>query len=150
MPIVTKKSDLFRDELAGGAVPDAGKVKSRLYSAHGTVTNAADDLNGSAYKLIDLPSNAIMDTSTQFEVSADGFADIRIGTRDDVDALVSQTKITENVITPFAFGDTNHGKALWEALGMAEDPGGFIALYKHAIADATGAGSMKFRISWHA
>mgnify|MGYP007077412934 CR=1 FL=1 len=150
MPIVTKKSDLFRDEQAGGEVLDAAKTKGRMFTAHGTATNAADDLSGSKYHLIDLPSGAILDDRTAFDVEATGFAAIRIGTKDDVDALVSQTKATENIVTPLAFGDANHGKALWEILGMAEDPGGFIGLYQHAIANATGAGTMLFRISWNA
>jgi len=49
---------------------------------------------------------------------------------------------------PIAQGDANHGLRLWEVLGLAASPGGNIALYAHAEANATGAGSMPFRIAY--
>ena len=69
---------------------------------------------------------------------------------DDVDALVSVLKSAGNTVSPIAFGDANHGKALWEVVGLAADPGGVISIYAHAIANATGAGSMPFRIEYFA
>lgn len=51
-------------------------------------------------------------------------------------------------VAPIANGDANHGKRLWEVLGLASDPGGMIALWKHAAANATGAGSMPFAIHY--
>ena len=71
-----------------------------------------------------------------------------IGTKTDTTALIDQTRATEDVVQPIAIGDASHAKRLWEVLGMAEDPGGSIALFAHAAAGATGAGSMPFRISY--
>lgn len=148
MPIVKVKSDVFRDQLAGGAVPDAARTNGRIQHIIGTATNAADDLSGSSYHLCDVPSGAILHEDTFFDVQNTGFAAIRIGTRSDVDALVAVLKSAGNEVLPVARGDANHGRALWQHLGLAEDPGGFIGLYQHAIANATGAGSMPFRISF--
>lgn len=148
MPITTNKSDLFRDEIAGGRIVDNKRVRGRTYTAVGAVTNASDDLNGSTFLLARIPSHAILKTGTRFIVTNWGFAAVRIGTKDDVDALVSQTQATENVIDPITDGDANHAKELWEVLGLASDPGGDIAIYAHAIADATGAGSMQFQIDY--
>ncbi|GGH36341.1 hypothetical protein SAMN05444007_108251 [Cribrihabitans marinus] len=149
MAIVEGKSDLIHDYLDDASVaPDPVQARGRLIVATGTVTNAADDSNTSMYHLVDLPSDCILQPGTFFDVENDGFAQIVIGTRSDSDALIDQTKATENTITPIANGDANHGKRLWEVLGLAEDPGGMIALWKHAEADATGAGNMPFAIHY--
>lgn len=146
MAVVNETSDLFRDAHAMEVSPDPLKLKGRLMVATGTVTNEDTDSNTSMYKLIELPSDCYLHEDTFFDVENDGFAQIVIGTRTDTDALVDQTKVTENIVQPIAIGDANHGKELWEILGMAEDPGGFIQLFKHAEADAAAAGSMLFRI----
>jgi len=148
MAIENILSDLYRDQLAGGQVPDAAKTKGRLYTATGTVSNAAAALATSTYKLVEVPSSAIPDIRTQFDVTSWGFVQIEIGTRTDPTALVNQLKAAGNTVTPFAFADANHGKAWWEVLGLASDPGGHIGIYAHALANATGAGSMKFSLGW--
>lgn len=142
MPIVEKKSDLF------GVDNDPAKARGRNICATFAVTNAADDLSGSTYLLCKLPSEAILDSRTAFLVTSWGFAQINIGTRTDIDAVVTQTKATGNVVTPIAFGDAKHGVPLWQALGLAADPGGEIGLYAHASANATGAGSMKGEVHY--
>ena len=98
--------------------------------------------------LADIPSNAIVHEDTFFDVASWGFAQVVIGVEGDTDALVDQAKATENIVTPIAVGDANHGKELWEVLGMAADPKGNIRLIASAEADATGAGSMPFRIAY--
>ncbi|MDR6266541.1 hypothetical protein [Roseobacter sp. N2S] len=148
MAIVSNISTLFRDEAAGGAVPDATRTAARSYTATGTITNLAGDLDTSKYKIASIPSDAILDDRTIFDVENWGFAATRIGTLDDVDALVSATTSAATSQSPVAFGDANHDKELWEVLGLAADPGGNITLYAHGIADAAGAGSMPFRIVW--
>lgn len=149
MAIVSGKSDLIHDYLDPASVPpDPVQARGRLIVATGTVANAADDSNTSAYHLVDLPSDCILMPGTFFDVAADGFAQIVIGTKTDTDALVDQTKVTENIVKPIAEGDPNHNKRLWEVLGLAADPGGMIALWKHAEADAAGAGSMPFAIHY--
>ncbi len=148
MAVVNEKSTIFRDELAGGDVIDAGLAKGREFHATGSVSNAATDSAASTYKIADLPADAILSDRTFFDVQNDGFAQIQIGTLTDATALVNQTKATENIITPIVNGDANHGLPLWQVLGLSENPGGFIGIYKHAAAGATGAGSMPFRLSW--
>ena len=92
----------------------------------------------------------VLGDRTAFDVENWGFAAIRIGTVDDVDALAAVLKSAGNTVSPIAFGDANHGKALWEVVGLAADPGGLIGIYAHAIAAATGAGSMPFRFEYFA
>ena len=149
MAVVNLNSDIYRDELAGGQVPDAAKANARLFTITGTVSNGATDSQGSTYKLCELPSNCLLDESTAFDVQNDGYAQIEIGTLTDPTALVNVAKAAGNPVNPKGFGDANHGKALWEMLGLAADPGGMIAIYKHgAAAGAAAAGSMPFRISY--
>lgn len=148
MPIVNETSDLFADPTSGDT-PDPARARGRAICAAGTVENAADDLNGSTYHLCDLPADAILDSRTAFHVENTGFAAIRIGTLDDEEALVAQTKATEDVVQPIAFGDANHGKPVWEVLGLEAAPeSGVVSLYQHAIANATGAGSLKFEVHY--
>lgn len=149
MAVVEVKSDLIHDYLDSASVPpDPVQARGRLIVATGTVANASDDDTLSMYHLVDLPSDCILQPGTFFDVQADGFAQIVIGTKTDTDALIDQTRATENIITPIANGDANHGMRLWQVLGLAEDPGGMISLWKHAEAGATAAGSMPFAIHY--
>ena len=146
MAVVTGKSDLIHDPMISGSVPaDPQRARGRIIVAMGTLANLATDSNGSKYHLADLPAEAILLPQSFFDVENDGFAQIVIGTETDTDALVDQTKATENTVTPIAQGDANHGKPLWELLGLAEPPkSGMIGIWKHAEADAAGAGNMPF------
>jgi hypothetical protein len=123
-------------------------ARGRLHVITGVRTNASTDSNGSKYFLANVPSDAYLDNLTEFHVADDGYAAIRIGTETVVDALVSQTKATENIIRPVATGNAKWNKPLWQLLGLAADPGGVIGLWKHAIANATGAGTFNFRIAY--
>lgn len=142
MPVTYNKSNLF------GADVDPAKARGRPICAAFTQTNAADDSSGSTFLLAKLPSEAILDSRTAFQVENWGFATVNIGTADDIDALGTVLKSAGNVYSPIAFGDARHGLPLWEALGLAANPGGEIALYAHASANATGAGSMKGEIHY--
>lgn len=148
MPIRNKKSDVFRDQRVGGAVLDSSRTNGRLQHVYGTVTNAADDDSGSTFHLCDLPSACILHEETFFDVTNDGYAAIRIGTRTDVAALVSVLKSAGNEVLPVVRGGANHGLPLWQRLGLARNPGGVIPIYKHAIANAVSGGFTRFRISF--
>ena len=149
MAVVNEKSDLIHDPRDPNSTPpDPVQARGVLKVSTGTVTNAADDSALSTYHLASIPSHAILMPDTFFDVENAGFAQIVIGTYTDTDALVDQTQVTENMITPIAAGDANHGKRLWEVLGLASDPGGMIQLYQHAEAGATGAGSIPFQIHY--
>jgi hypothetical protein len=139
MPVVKKKSNWHGDKV------DPARQRGRMVVAAGVVTNAADDSENSSYYLCDLPSDCIPDVSTAFQVQNWGFAAIRIGTRSDVDALAAVLKSAGNVVSPVGqFED----RPLWQVLGLAADPGGNIGLFAHAIAGATGAGTMLFRVAY--
>lgn len=149
MAVVTGKSDLVNDPFDQTSVaPDTHQLEGIMRTARFTVANAATDSALSKYLLARVPSDAIMDETTQFQVQNWGFAQIQIGTKSNPTALVNVLKSAGNVVTPFAFGDANHAKRLWEVLGLAKDPGGTIELFAHALAGATGAGSMKGRVAW--
>lgn len=145
MPIVNQTSNLIRNPQAMDDVVDPVLIKGRLVVTTGILTNAASDSNGSTYYMCDLPADCLIDEDTAFDVENWGFAAIRIGTRTDNDALVSVLKSAGATHRPRTFGDANHGRRLWQILGLAANPGGYIGIYAHAIADATGAGNMPFK-----
>jgi hypothetical protein len=150
MAVVSTKSTLFKsasDPL--GAEPKPELARGRPIIVNGSITNAADDSSASKYLLAELPSDCILLPQTFFDVEDWGFAGIRVGTFDDNDALITQTKATENIIDPITEGDAFHAMPLWQVLGISADPGGVIGIYAHSVAGATGAGSMKFQI-WYA
>jgi hypothetical protein len=148
MAVVNTKSNLYGDYLAGIDNPDPELARGRPIMATGTVSNGATDSNLSTYKLASLPSNCILADRTKFDVENWGFATVNIGTKDDIDALITVLKSAGNTVTPVVFGDAKHGKRLWEVLGLAADPGGMIDIYAHASAGATGAGSMPFQFEY--
>lgn len=149
MAVVNGKSDLIHDYLDPDSVQvDPVQARGRLIVATGTLTNEASDSNLSKYKLAEIPSSAILMPGTFFDVENDGFAQIVIGTETDTDALVDVARSAAAIHKPIAEGDANHGKRLWEVLGLAEDPRSNISLWKHAEAGATGAGTMLFAIHY--
>jgi len=149
MPVEKKRSNLIHDFTDAASVsPDPQMKRGRLIIATGILLNAATDSSGSKYRLMDLPSDCLLHPDTFFDVENDGFAQIVIGTETDTDALVDVAKSGGNIISPIAKGDANHGKYLWEVLGLASDPGGEITLWKHAEANAVAGGSMPFQIHY--
>lgn len=141
MAVVNGKSDLFAGDV------DPARARGRPIVIQSSVVNASTDNTGSTYLLCRLPSAAILTSATTFKADGWGFAVTSIGTLTDVDALFTANKnaahapITRNAAA-------SHGKPLWQLLGLASDPGGEIALYAHAVADAAGAGSMSFEIHY--
>lgn len=147
MAIVEKRSGLIHKHGDPNSTPpDPQNAAGRIVVANSEVENAADDSAGSTYHLVDIPSQAILLPETFFAVSGDGFAQIQIGTYSDTVALLDVAKSAAAIQSPIAQGDVNHGKQLWEVLGLSKDPRGKIPIYKHAAADATGAGKTKFCI----
>lgn len=147
--VVSVKSSLFKsaaDPL--GPEPKPELARGRPIVAQGTIANGVGELSGSKYHLANLPSDAILMPGTFFKVDTWGFADIRIGTFSDPVALVNQLRSAAAIVQPIANGDARHGQPLWQALGLAADPGGEIGLYYHAIATATGAGTSRFAIHY--
>lgn len=149
MAVVNSKSDLVTNRETGFPGADPEQARGRPIVAVGTIANLATDNTGSSYHLIDLPADAILDALTCFKVDTWGFADIRIGTRTDIGALVNQTRAAGATVTPIARLGVQHGKRLWQVLGLAKAPSNnIIGLYAHGIANATGAGTMLFELHY--
>ena len=149
MAVVEQTSNLVNSYLdAVYSPPDPNVIRGRLIKSTGAVINAATDSSGSSFHLIDLPSDCLLDASTFFKVDDWGFATVHIGTKTDTTALVNQLRSAETIAAPITQGDAFHGKALWEVLGMAVDPGGTIEIYAHAAAGSSGSGSMNFQIAY--
>ncbi|MEO0681980.1 MAG: hypothetical protein AAF192_16375 [Pseudomonadota bacterium] len=148
MAIVATTSDLYRGVVTNMEDPDPLKVRGVPRYAIGTVANAADDSSGSTYKLARVPYDAILLPDTFFDVENWGFAQVVIGSLAEPDQLLDVARSTATTQSPFAFGDANHGKRVWELLGLPSSPGHWLDLYAHAEADATGAGSMPFVFAW--
>lgn len=145
MPVVSKKSNLIPNAATMYRGEDPEIARGRPIVATGLVTNAADDSAGSVFHLVDLPAQCLIDPRTAFKVDTWGFAQVVIGTLADADAFATVAKATGAVFQPVTFGDANHGKRLWEMLGLPAVPKQpMISLYASAAANATGAGSMKF------
>lgn len=143
MPVVNINSDIAAPNV------DPARVRGRPICATFNVSNLSTDSVGSRYKLLDLPSEAILDIRTMFKVDLWGYADIRIGSFSDPAALISATRLSAANQSPRAFGDAKHGLPLWQQMGMAADPGGMIGIYVHgSVAVPTGAGSMRGEI-WY-
>lgn len=149
MAIVEGRSDLIGNYIAGVATPDPEQARARIVMMNGTLTHAATDSDESKWLLAELPSTCILGDRTVFKVDGLGLATVNIGTHDDIDALITIAKSSGNEVKPIVFGDSNHAKRLWEVLGLSKDPGGMIGLYLHASANATGAGTMPFRIEYY-
>lgn len=140
MPVRNKTSNLF------GADVDPARARGRPIVEAGEVANAADDDLGSRFLLARIPSAAILDALTTFKADTWGYATTAIGTETNTTALVNAARTAAH--TPIARMGTQHGMPLWQVLGMAADPGGEIELYAHALANATGAGTMRFEIHY--
>lgn len=150
MAVVTGKSDLIADSFAGDTGANPEQARGRPIVAAGTAANASTDSAGSKYHLADLPADCILDVRTAFKVDGWGFATVSIGTKDDIDALVSVAKSAGATVAPVTLGAAAfHGKPLWQALGLAARPANnMIAIYAHGPANATGAGTMPFEIHY--
>lgn len=148
MAKVSGASNIAPRSRGGPGFADPQALQGLLRVITGTVANAADDSDGSKYYLCDLPSDCYLDPGTAFRAKSLGYATLNIGTETDATALVTIAKTGNDTVSPIAFADANHGKELWEVLGLSANPGGFIALYLHASAGATGAGSMAFTVKY--
>lgn len=148
MAIVTVKSDLYRNEMAGGAVLDALKAKGVVRRATGKVLNGATDSAGSIYRLIKLRSDVILGAGTFFHNQNWGFATTQVGVVGAAAALFTKATSATTTESPITGIEAASGQRLWEQLGLGADPKGEIELVAIAAANATGAGNMPFQIEW--
>lgn len=149
MAVVNLKSDLYPERPLDSDAPDPAKARGRPIIATFSVANGATDSALSMYKLATVPADALWDEATSFKVDGWGFATVSIGTKTDIDALVTIAKASGTYVNPVLVGDAKHGLPIWQALGMAAAPeSGLIDIYAHGPADATGAGTLKGKIAY--
>lgn len=146
MAIVNKYSVIYPDPDTQPQAPipakyKRGPVKTSMPSV--AITNG--DSATSTFHLVKLPSTCVLHNSSKvYHQAIAGVTTAHIGTEDDPDALLASSNIStgsaKSLIT-----DTNafsQDRELWELLGMAEDPGGEIALILTINADATATGKV--------
>lgn len=155
MPIVTRFSGTY--PAVAGPNSDHSHIDSkfrdaRIRAAVGSISNAADDSNGSSFNLVRLPSNVIMRPESWVDLRGFGFAAASVGIASARTGLLASTTIAGlSAVTPlFAASTAKWGKELWEQLGLAADPGGYLDIAVWVAANATAAGSMKFDLLWQA
>ena len=148
MPVVTAYSNLVPVVLGGAVKPDPQALQGVPKVQTGTVANLSTDSALSKYRLGDLPSDCYLDPSMQFFVTNWGFAQVNIGTEFNPTALITILKSAGPLVIPHTVGDARFGLELWQALGLAANPGGFITLFAHATAAAVSAGNMPFRLAY--
>lgn len=148
MAVVTGASNISPRARGGAGFADPQAIAGFLRIATGIVANLSTDNTGSKYHLCDLPSDCYLDPDTAFDVEFWGFATVNIGTETATTALMTVARSAAVTQRPVVFGDARHGKELWEVLGMASNPGGFIGIWAHGPANATGAGNMPFAIKY--
>lgn len=157
MAIVDTKSDAYDVRNADRSLDLVDPLRNRgmLRSAIGTVANLAGDSNGSVYRLWAMPSRAILRPETKVDLQDWGFASARIGLAQDgitleADGLLGATTVSglSDVTTPIALFGAKWGMPVWEAAGLAADPGGVLDVVITTGADAAGAGSATFDAVW--
>jgi hypothetical protein len=144
-------STFYGQLVAGVWLPATGAASAgKITRVTGTVECLATDEAGSEYKLMDVPSSAIMLPESAIKTTAWGFAQAVIGVDGDTDALLDVTKATGGASgnNPVDLFDAKWGKPIWQQLGMAEDPGNPITLKVFTEADATVAGQIDFDLQF--
>lgn len=148
-----------------------------LKNVGGFVTAVAADAAGSTYRLVRLPSNAIV-KRVEFEAEAQGAGKVQLsayysdstidGTAvanqglvvpttgaaffsDDIDmasAVAPANKLKNATTAGYDLGKRN--KELWDALGLTSDPGGFIDVVAvvHTTAVTTGTGKLGVSVDY--
>lgn len=151
MAIVTLKSTIFGTVgVAGYTAPAGASRDGKVHRITGSVANAATDNSGSKYLLAELPWSAILHPTTAIRTDGWGFAQAVVGTDEAPTGLLNAVKgVSTTGQLPIAIFDAKWGKPLWQALGLAAMPtNGPAKLYAKGVADAAGAGTLYFDISY--
>lgn len=157
MAIVDVKSDAV-DQGAGALKEPVDPIRNRalLRAACGTVANGSTDSNGSVYRLATIPSRAILRPESLIDLQGWGFAAAKVGVARERGAVLDDDGVLASVTVsglsapsaPVAVFGGKWGKPLWEAAGLAADPGGNLDVVITTAADAAGAGVAKFDLIW--
>ena len=146
---LNKPSDLITDSRLDQNPPDPARARGKLTVLTGTFLNLIDDDLNSTFVMCQIPGDCILGAGTTFVVTNCGYAQIRIGTRQNSNVLVNQTKLTGNVVVPIVIGDAKHGLPAWQQLGMAaNNADNLIDLIFTAGANAVAPGSIAFEVHY--
>jgi len=148
MTVVIGASNVSQRARGGAGFADPQALSGLRRMVTGIVTNPTPAFTLSRFHLTDLPSDCYLTPQTLFGVVGWGFAQVNIGTETAVTALGTVARGAAATFVPIAADDVRRQQELWQALGLAANPGGFIGLFAHATANATGAGSMPFYIEY--
>lgn len=157
MAIVDTKSDAISQGLGQNLDPvDPIRNRGLLRAAVGTVANLATDSNGSVYRLVTVPSRAILRPESKIDLQNWGYAAATVGLARERGATLTANGLLASVTisglsaesTPIALFGTKWAEPLWEQAGLSEDPGGNLDIIIATAANATGAGSATFDFVW--
>lgn len=165
MAVVNTKSTLVTNadattQTLNNMVNDGGRLRSKV----GTLEAVSGDSIGSTYRILRVPSNARIDallissddigTTTVadfglYRTAADGGAVV------DADFFASALSLSGGALAKVdityesAVVDTpNHGKALWEQLGLSADPKVYYDIVATLTAAADAAGTITLRCNY--
>jgi hypothetical protein len=162
MPIENRKTAaLTAEDLAGERIASAGKV---LLGDTATIEVAAADDDGSVYRLIRVPSNAVI---TNLDIAADALGtgasyDVGVyevaangGVEVDKDefasgvSLVSAIAWTQILEEAVATDIAKIGQPLWQRLGLTTDPGKAYDICATGNTAGTTAGTISLRLRYY-
>jgi hypothetical protein len=162
MPIENRKTAaLTAEDLAGERIASAGRV---LLGDTATIEVAAADDDGSVYRLLRVPSNAVL---TNIDIASDALGtgasyDVGIyetasngGVEVDKDEFASSVSLVTaipwtSIMEEAAPTDIDKiGQQLWQRLGLTKDPGRAYDICATGNVAGTTAGTIALRIRYY-
>ena len=147
------KADTFGNVAAGAyAAPFASARDGRIHRTAGRVSALSTDNNGSRFLIAQIPTSAIILPQSFIRTDNWAFAQAVIGTIAVPTGLLNVARATGgatgNALSTI-FG-AKWAQPAWQQAGLAAAPAvPLLDIFAHAIADATGAGTIDFDI-WYA
>lgn len=132
------------------------------FVALGTVEVAAADDDGSVYRLVRVPSNAVLTSVVVFNDAITGGTAYHVGFYQtagnggavaEVDIIATSVNLTtaSTVGVEVLFEDLNIadiGKRVWEVIGLTSDPQRHYDLALNGATVGTAAGTISVRVEW--
>lgn len=162
MAVVDKYVNADRESGGFGSPISSGAGKEFIINRSFTV--AADDDDGSIYRLASIPSNAVVvgGLATLLHTNITGGTDYDIGLYDltksaNSGAVVSVDLFRDGIsmanttaYDPFAdvFNATNQGQPIWQLLGLTSDPNKQYDIAITANTVGTAAGTINVTFKW--
>jgi hypothetical protein len=160
MALVALKSTAVTNQDLGVAA-NSWEATGGVRSSVGLVTANNNDNIGSTYRLTRIPSNARLSVASLFTAAiTTGAGDVGLyrtaadgGAVVDADFFIAAQSIATasagiNVIGGNLLSPANRNKRVWEALGLAADPGTYYDVAITLTAATTGAGAVGIEVQW--